>query len=312
MKKSLLSALAVTSVLAIGCFFYFDTSRNSGAPPRGMSPEIVREDKVANGPLSAGPIAKSANTTRHGAGNFYAAKNLNAYISSLRAHDDQPGSIDLAQAKAIDECRALKVSPTFAADIVQQRKLIGHSDVAIVQKYADQLEERCLTFLGSQSISGAGDASLYSAAAEKGSLEAEAHLLKSQVLNSLVSPTAAALSLDSVQSSVVNIIGSGDPAAIFELSDLFGENSVLGGTASGSSKAVAAWQLVACDMGLDCSENLLRSYCLNGGIYCGSGDLRQNMQQTQFTPADFAQVVALESAIVSALNAGNVGSLFNQ
>jgi hypothetical protein len=83
--------------------------------------------------------------------------------------------------------------------------------------------------------------------------------------------------------------------------------------AAGTNTTAAAWKLVACDMGVDCSQGsaLLRQSCLNGGIYCGPGDLRTNMMNSEFSPENFAKVQQLEVLIYDALKSGNESTLFS-
>jgi hypothetical protein len=278
----------------------------SGLPAAAVKQAQERSDGASKANADTGRTI-----SRVRAGGYYVAHDLTAYIGGLQATDNRPGSVELARAKSIGECGVFNIQPNYAADTVRQRQLFGHGDIAIVRKYATELEQRCANFQSSQPTSLADAGNLYSEAAQKGNLEAQAHLLNSEVLNSLANPSTDLLPLDHVRSSVLAILGSGDPDAIFELSGFFGPDSVLEGPAAGSEKAVAAWQLVACDIGLDCSANLLRSFCLNGGMYCGPGDLRQNMSQAQFTPADFEQVLALETAIYAALASGDIESLFS-
>ncbi|MGH6753942.1 MAG: hypothetical protein ACREDP_17445, partial [Bradyrhizobium sp.] len=73
---------------------------------------------------------------------------------------------------------------------------------------------------------------------------------------------------------VARVRSSDDPQAYLALSEAMGMSASarpdLFGAASGTNYSTYAWQLAACEKGLNCSAtgSLMTSYCTNGGM-CG-------------------------------------------
>lgn len=101
-------------------------------------------------------------------------------------------------------------------------------------------------------------------AAEAGSLPAEAALL------AMGAPLQD--DMDYRRDLVERVQASRDPEAFVALSPAMGVAAsgdvALADTVAGTQTHALAWQLAACDLGLDCSANgaLMTEYCVNGGI----------------------------------------------
>lgn len=101
-------------------------------------------------------------------------------------------------------------------------------------------------------------------AAEAGSLAAEAALL------AMGAPLQD--DMDYRRGLVERVQASRDPEAFVALSPAMGVaasgDAALTDTVAGTQASELAWQLAACDLGLDCSANgaLMTEYCANGGI----------------------------------------------
>ncbi|MGO3127320.1 MAG: hypothetical protein ACTIJY_04535 [Luteimonas sp.] len=101
-------------------------------------------------------------------------------------------------------------------------------------------------------------------AAEAGSLAAEAALL--------AMGTPLQDDMDYRRDLVERVQASRDPEAFVALSPAMGVaasgDAALADTVAGTQASELAWQLAACDLGLDCSANgaLMTEYCANGGI----------------------------------------------
>lgn len=101
-------------------------------------------------------------------------------------------------------------------------------------------------------------------AAEAGSLAAEAALL------AMGAPLQD--DMDYRRGLVERVQASRDPDAFVALSPAMGVAAsgdvALADTVSGTQTHALAWQLAACDLGLDCSANgaLMTEYCVNGGV----------------------------------------------
>jgi hypothetical protein len=169
-----------------------------------------------------------------------------------------------------------------------------------------QMKKRCFDFARTTDLKTSNAASLYYAAARDGNVEAVARELKLDATN---------IPSDQLKSKVVSVLASKDPGATFELSDLFGKDSPFAMTPNmevGAPESRFAWMLVACDQGLDCSatSSIVQQMCLFGGI-CGTGGLRENIQESGAAPAKYAQILAAEGSINSAIGKGAIASLIN-
>lgn len=262
----------------------------------------------AGGSASASPKAASvphqAATTN--------ADDVKTAIANLQTSGASNSDIELANAKAIDECRPIKNRPNYATEKVSQYEIAGAKHLDTVRWYASDLVKRCTNFVSSAVVSRAAEEEAYAKAAVAGSIEATARRLRNDVLLSTVGGDDP-LTADDFKPQLMSLLETGDPNAIFQLSDVLGEGSKLEGPAAGNAKTAAAWVLVACDMGLDCTYggSTLRQFCLNGGMYCGPGDLRQNMANSGFSPDDFSDITALERTIYAKVKSGNVSDLFH-
>lgn len=306
--------LVVLILLAVWKFRYIGAgsepavSHSTASASTGINSE-------SSHPGNASPLLPNRVVSARSA-NYSTATNLKAYIDSLKAEGAAEKDIQLANAKALDECGMLSFRPNFIAENVKYLKHLaetgGAPDVRLVEKYAAAFSQRCSNFPETRNQTALRE-QYYAQAAIAGSVEAKARqLVRGETMDGL-SSTKQPLAPDVMRSEVFQILGSGDAGAIFELSQMFGANSGFTGAAAGSFKTEAAWKLVACDMGLDCSENgpLLRQTCFQGFMFCSSGNLRENMRKSAFSPDDFQQIQILEEMIYKGLNTGNTSSLLN-
>jgi|GEM_PF-2683976 len=310
-QSSYWQKIAIVLLLAACAFFVYSRFANKPeikAPSSGTTAISAKDpdQKVANIPKSETAPAKQIAAAPSAAA-YNSSANLRSLLDSLQGDSSKKRDYDLVKAKAFEECFIFTRQPNYANDVVQSRKAMNKGSPDVLQKFADTLTQRCRDVANSGPISLKESKSLYAEAAKEGSPEAMAHQLRSTLVLG-----QDKTSIDDLRSKSIDLINTGDPAAIFELSGAFGSNSKFSGAAVGSEKATAAWQLVACDMGLDCSANsaLIAGACLNGGMYCEPGDLRYNMQQGQFSPSDYEEVLALETAIYSQITNGKTAMLF--
>ncbi len=128
----------------------------------------------------------------------------------------------------------------------------------------ERISSRCARFVPSDDLSREAVVALRLSAARAGNLAAEASLL------ALGRPLSEA---DGYRKDVVERVrASRDPEAYAALAPAMGavasgQQTELG-EVSGTPFAELAWQLAACQLGLDCGANsaLMTSYCANGGI----------------------------------------------
>lgn len=141
-------------------------------------------------------------------------------------------------------------------------------------------------------------------AAKAGNVQASAHELAREL---------HALSPDEAQQAVLAAIQSGDPAAIYEIARTLGPRTSFAATPGGevgASLSSYAWQLVACDQGMDCSANswMAENACVNLGA-CGPGDFRDNLRYTNLPPARYTEVLQIENRINQAIANGTTAQL---
>lgn len=264
-------------------------SKSDSVPVNNSSPKTVKSSYSAN--------------------NYLNAKNLDSYIDDLKKSDEK--NVSIAKAKALDECRVLAIRPNFVSELSEVARITNQKNTVLLKKYGSEFANRCTDLIQHEPVSREIVEESYNKAASDGSLEAMAYQLKKEVSDVYRNPSPDASRIDGLHEKLIDLVSAGDPSTIFSLSQLFGDNSKFSGPAAGSNVAVAAWQLAACDMGLDCSESgaLLRNFCF-GGMYCEAGDLRANMQNVAFSPFDFEKVLQLEKEIYGDIKNGAVKKLF--
>ena len=140
---------------------------------------------------------------------------------------------------------------------------------------------------------------MYANAAKNGSAEA---LAKKLAYNTNLDDMSDA----ELAADVQQIKNSGDPNAIGALANLMGQRAedreAVFGAPSGYPLAQYAWQLAACQMGMDCGPGspIVRGYCLNGGI-CEATSLDQIISLYVLSPIDYRTALGMSHQIVSSL-----------
>ncbi|QBB71596.1 hypothetical protein ELE36_15210 [Pseudolysobacter antarcticus] len=325
MKKHWRIFLLVSIAAAIGMYVALDRHHLSvatTATPAAPTPPSALLAKTPTSTTAPTAIVAQANTlspmkVRQNKANAYSAtRDLSAYIDKLQTDGSSEDEILTTKARAMEECFLFAIRPNYAAEAIESRARITQENSAQFREYIATLSQRCSALIQKEQVSLKTVRSNYAKAASEGNAEAMAYQLSRAVLldvssDDASSPATTTPSVD-LRQKIIDIVNSGDPSAIFLLSGLFNENSLFRGKAVGSAVAEAAWQLAACDLGLDCSENsvLLRGYCINGGVYCESGDLRWHIRELTLAPVMYQRAVVLEAEIYAAIQSGNASSLF--
>jgi hypothetical protein len=162
----------------------------------------------------------------------------------------------------------------------------------------DDYIERCRTLAASHRIGSAETKQLYKRAADGGDMTALAQKFAT---------AAPGLAPDLATKMIRGIVESGDPYAISEMgSALEGAYSSGFIPLAGSEVYSSAWQLVACDLGMDCGAHsyMIRNMCVFGGI-CGIGGFREVLSQTMLSPRDFQRAEQVEAFILQAIESEN-------
>lgn len=230
---------------------------------------------------------------------FDSAKNLNDLLSKLRVDvDNGDANATEIYARALEECSAISVNPAVLDDLSNPARKIPERMLTL-------FKERCLELAANRKITSAEINDLYRKAAQNGNPAAAAKILGEKV---------STLPPDQVRQELQKIVQSGDPMALSELSNLMQRADLAPsamGKYSGSPADGFAWQLAACDMGMDCGSNsyLVRQMCLFGGI-CGTGSLPDVIQEKLLSPSDFNKAMEVKYAIEKNIASGDYGKFF--
>lgn len=225
------------------------------------------------------------------------ASNLLALVDATGGKADV-GSLT-NRARAFDECRILTSTPNFFADSGSDDPRESDGDVAALRhRFIDTFQARCAD-LAAQRAPHAGDAmKAIFAADEAGSPWAKAKLL---------SLHADIMSTEDMDAQLRDILASHDPDAIGTIADAMtfvkpdSQYANLGGDGKISP---FAWQLAACALGRDCSQDgaLMRQYCIFGGV-CAYVATFEDLVQQNVSPNDFVTIKNQEQAVLAAINA---------
>ncbi|HEY0335186.1 MAG TPA: hypothetical protein VGC74_16025 [Stenotrophomonas sp.] len=196
---------------------------------------------------------------------FEAEDDLYGYAQTLTvAARNGDAEANWMLSRVYDYCAGYAIDPlNYDAD---SRALAGLASpgVAAMQAARDRVSHRCTGFGPVDGLTGRRLVGLRSQAAKDGNLAAEAALL------SLGQPLDASAGYR--RELVQRVLDSRDPEAYLALSSAMGAaangDDAYRGLVAGDQFAELAWQVAACQLGLDCSPGsaLMTSYCANGGI----------------------------------------------
>jgi hypothetical protein len=227
------------------------------------------------------------------------SKDLAQFVLDIKPLLDQndPSALE-AYAAARSECLALSVNPNFADAYRNstERRIPGYM--------LDDYVERCRNLASSEKIDIADIRKLRKRAAAGGDMTALAQQFTSQ---------APSLPADQASKMMRDIVESGDPYAVSELSTILAADSSANFSSfAGSEMYSDAWQLVACDLGMDCGPRsyIVRQMCMFGGR-CGTtgGGFREVLSQVVLSPQAFQSAEQTEALIVQAIKNGNFDSI---
>ena len=198
---------------------------------------------------------------------FESTPDLFRFASELaaRASTNDPEALWLIR-RAREYCAAFSSDPNkYVSDTTVLASLANATASQSVKVARERTAARCTGF-SNQAYGIADDINALQQAAKVGSVSAEAALL------TMGRPIDK--SPEYKTDLVRRVLESHDPESYLALSESMrtttGSNAVQS-SFSGDQNAVLAWQLAACNQGLDCraTGSLMTSYCANGGI-CGN------------------------------------------
>jgi hypothetical protein len=297
-KRHALGGLIAIAV-AVGGYMFFFHDTDTAMPQASLKPT---KDDTKQSAISVKPVVV-VDSPAPGAA-YSRAKNINAYISSIHTASSPPGTAEIAQAKALDECGSLIARPNSAKTQIANLQAHGGKYSQFQIKALQLVDERCKDFVITTRMTGSDAHALYKKSAVLGNPEAKAINLANEI-NSMPAEKA--------RPKVMAVISAGDPDALFAIANVFSETGPFETTSGGevgTPDAKYSWQLAACDQGKDCtaSSEIVQQSCLYLGL-CGPGDYRTNIQYSAVSPASYQLITQAETRINEAIANGTVQDL---
>lgn len=299
-RTSAAMALVIVAAILVAVVYRADTTsktpervRNSASnDPRSLpNPGTKRagEAKPDSQKRIATPVVAKGKSRVSLQGQYERATNLQDFVEGLEPKlADDPGA-RTAYAEAMAECAPLSVDRNYLAH------LAGNVVRSVPRYMIAAYRARCEALAQQKLITSDEVTQLLLQAANGGDIMAQAKLFAAR---------PERYSPDVAEDQILAILRSGDPYAINELSGAFAhEASTSMSPYAGTTVDSFAWQLVACDLGMDCSASsyIVRQLCLFGDI-CGSGDLRNVLEQSVFSPRDFSRLEQTEAYVFNAIS----------
>lgn len=306
MKRSslwLFGMLAIV-IVAIAGWMLTKGGELRGASPPGSVAQVPSGCAGSNAAIPAHPgtIKVAPAAGRQADREYERAQSLLPLVDTAqRKHDVTSLTI---RARAFDECWIIAVTPDYFANVDDMFAGAYYGDVAPIAKaYVDTYLDRCRDLARVYQPRGRVRSDAIEAAAQAGSPWAKAKLFRTE---------AAGLTVAEADAKLRDILASHDPEAIGVLADSMATRRDGSAYADieGGRLSWFAWTLASCALGRDCSRNgqLMRSLCAFDGI-CGNVTTYADLlQQVVMPPADFANTLDLESAILEAIRNAAGGS----
>jgi hypothetical protein len=282
-SKAIAASLAVLIGTCAGLLYW--TNRDGASDSLGKATEAARRNDLAStGNEQASPpgvqVARTVGAPDLG---FESSRDLRAFVDSLAL---QAAAND-AEAlwwtyRALDYCRAYARDPaSFARDTEALSQGVPAAAASSLAAARGSVEAKCKGF-SAAGVPDDGDVEgILRRAALAGSVAAEASVLKND--------QTAFGNDEYVKDLVTRVQASRDPQAYLALSSVAGtaastREDLFGGVA-GTDYASFAWQIEACNLGLDCSSSgsLMIAYCANGGL-CGNFNNLQDLVMNGLVP----------------------------
>ena len=258
---------------------------------------------------------------------FRQARDLKNFADSLSARRGElTGDERYHLAKALEECQfATSINEDLGAYSAKQRRqflaTVPMGDPNAAQRVAayDNVDDatRCLRFRGAK-IAPRDIDDLYAEAARLGDARAQARLLAAEIQRSIQSQprdesgAPPRISPEDL-ARIVNILQTGDAEAVLAVGGLLSQSPLKEQLRIGPndempepSAFLGAWNLVACDMGLDCGSQHrdLQQACAFAA-YCGAGHFEQHYQTFVASPFVYQQAQRYRALIHSAIQTHN-------
>jgi hypothetical protein len=316
------SAVVATGNLAVG----------SGLPASGDG--LVQAMPVRQLSTMRMPVSRSTAPGAHSstvAAEFRSSRDLKAFADALAARKGQLTADERFHlAKALESCLfANSINEDLASYSAKQRRQFlaslpaGDPNAALRVAAFDNVDDtaRCLRFRGTK-IALRDIDDLYLAAAQQGDARAQAKLLANEIQRTnQANPRDEAGNPSRIApedlARIVAILETGDPEAVMTVGGLLAQSPIKEQLRVGPNEEmpeptafIGAWNLVACDMGLDCGAQHrdLQQACAFAA-YCGAGHFEEHYQTFVASPFVYQQAQRYRALIHSALATRNWAQL---
>jgi hypothetical protein len=258
---------------------------------------------------------------------FRASRNLKLFADSLAARrSDLTGDERYHLAKALEECQfATSLNEDLAAHSAKQKRQflaglpagdpLNAKRIAAYESVDNT--QRCLGFQNSK-ISPRDIEDLYRAAALQGDPRAQARIITAEINNNKNNgsranpePAQAARQANDDLSRIIGLLETRDPEAMLIVGEFLSRQSANlrvgpNGETPEPSAFLGGFSLVACDVGLDCSQfhREPQMACAYGG-YCNAQNFEELYQNFLASPWAYTQALRYRSLIHTAIRDRN-------
>ena len=338
-----LTAIGLASLVAYGVLIASKYTGVVSAAPEGTSPQQATHEardhvasvspvaaEIAPKPLSSLPApVPRAEPSRMSpvALEFRSARDLKAFAEGLSARRGElTGDERYHLAKALEECQfATSINEDLAAHSAKQKRQFLASlptgDALNPKRVAayDAVDntQRCLGFQNSK-ISPKDIEDLYRAAALQGDPRAQARVVTAEIGRNNTSPSRvnpepaqAARQVNDDLSRLIGLLETRDPEAMLIVGEYLARQSANlrvgpNGETPEPSAFLGGFSLVACDVGLDCSQFHREPMmaCAYGG-YCNAANFEELYQNFLASPWAYTQALRYRALIHTAIQDRN-------
>lgn len=341
-----LTAIGLASLVAYGLLIaskypgHVSAAREEKAP-QAASAEVRREavaavspltEQLAPRPLAAlpSPVPRAEpSRLSNVALDFRASRDLKAFAESLAARRaDLSADERYHLAKALEECQfATNINEDLAAHSAKQKRQFLATLPAgdplnpkrLAAYEAVDNTQRCIGFQNAK-ISPRDVEELYRAAALQGDPRAQARLITAEINNNKNNgspgrthpePAQAARQANDDLSRIIGLLETRDPEAMLIVGEFLSRQSANlrvgpNGETPEPSALLGGFSLVACDVGLDCSQFHREPMmaCAYGG-YCNAQNFEELYQNFLASPWAYTQAIRYRALIHTAIRDRN-------
>ncbi|GAB4184377.1 MAG: hypothetical protein Tsb002_07340 [Wenzhouxiangellaceae bacterium] len=318
---------ALLSIGVIGVLLYVQLHQKTDSDSSGEAVKAVAHGNEFNQDIEQQPVAsnmtgnpattdKNARLETSLSTAFSQSRDLVAFVDEMKVLADT-GDAEASRYiyRALEECALFTINPDTHYEFMRQQAESFQPEASRQRALAliDRAEERCISFSQRAPILPEERMDWLKRAALQGDQVAQLILAKYALMD-----LQSDVRMDdlTVQKMVKDTLKSGDPEAIFELSNLMGlvadGHPLLSGPYTGTPMHSYLWALAACDQGYPCGQSniYLKSSCQNYG-QCQYISLEQFFVDQAFAPAQIPRIQRLRNEINAMFETGDFKGIFS-